>query len=153
IVLFILPIAVFTNVHIIHDYYQTANAIFIVAAISFLVSELIAARKPILASFVVVLLIFGSLARFYFHQWPAATAPLFGHWSYLAGKMVEKSTPEESSLIVLGLDWSSEVNYYAKRKGLALPVWATPQEARMILSNPDAAMGGLKVGAVVDCRS
>jgi hypothetical protein len=43
--------------------------------------------------------------------------------------------------------------YYARRKGLALPVWATPDEARMILGNPDAAMGGLKVAVVVDCRA
>jgi hypothetical protein len=71
----------------------------------------------------------------------------------VAGKIVERATSSDSSLIVFGVDWSSEVNYYAKRKGLALPLWATPEQTRKVLDNPDAAMGGLKVGAVVDCRA
>jgi hypothetical protein len=54
---------------------------------------------------------------------------------------------------VFGVDWSSEVNYYAERKGLALPVWASLETAHRILANPDAYMGGLKVHSVVDCRS
>src|SRR5262249_3627226 len=142
----------FPNLHMVHDYYQAANSIFLVAAVAFLLSELITVQKPVLATILAVLLIAGSLARFYGHQWLVATKPLFGHFSYLAGNILERATPADSGLIVFGVGWSSEVNYYAKRKGLALPFWATPDETRMILRYPDAAMGGLNVGAVVDCR-
>jgi hypothetical protein len=152
VILFILPILLFPLLHILQDYYQAANSIFLVAAVAFLLSELIAVGKPVLTTILAVLLIAGSLARFYSHQWRVATKPLFDHFSYLAGKIVERATPPDSGLIVFGVGWSSEVNYYAKRKGLALPFWATPEETRMILSHPDSAMEDLKVAAVVDCR-
>jgi hypothetical protein len=139
-VLFILPIAIFTNLHIVHDYYQTANAIFLVAAAALLLSELIAVQKPILAAVIATFLVIGALGRFFSHQWVLAR-PVTTHPFYIAAKLVANSTPPASSLIVFGADSSSEVHYYAQRKGVALPFWA-PDQARKFLDHPDAIMGG-----------
>lgn len=153
IVLFLLPIATFTNLYIIHDYYLTANAIFAIAAAIFLISEVIAVGRPIVAAVLVVFLISGAAARFVTHEWVWATAPLHGQPSYVAATLVANSTPPDSSLIVFGVDWSSEVHYYAERKGVALPNWATLEQAKTFLDDPDAIMGGLRTLAVVDCRA
>jgi hypothetical protein len=151
--LFFLPVAIFTNLHIVHDYYQTANAIFAVAAATFLLSELTAVGRPGLAMLVTLLLLAGSVARFSHVQWPLADRNLSRHPFYIAAKLVEQQTGPDAALIVVGLDWSSEVHYYAQRKGVALPRWATLDQAKKLFENPDAMMGGLTTAAVVDCRA
>jgi hypothetical protein len=151
--LFFLPVAVFTNLHIVHDYYQSANAIFAVAAAIFLVSELAAANQRGLAMFVAAFLLAGSIARFAHVQWPLADRDLAQDPLYIAAKLVEQQTKPETALIVVGLDWSSEIHYYAQRKGVALPLWATLDQAKKLFDNPDAMMGGLTTAAVIDCRA
>jgi hypothetical protein len=151
-VLFLTPVAIFTNLHIVHDYYQSANAIFAVAAAAFLLSELAATGRRGLAVLIAVLLVAGSAARFSKVQWPLADRPLSQHPFYVAAKAVERQTSPDTGLIVVGLDWSSEVHYYAERKGVALPVWTTLDQAKKLFENPDAMMGGLRTAAVVDCR-
>jgi len=151
-VLFFVPILLFTNLHIAHTYYQLAGAGFIVGCAAFFVAEVANAGRPGLAAALVVLLVAGSAVRFFENQWPQATGPLENAATYQAGKAVERSTPPDSALIVLGMDWDPEIHYYAQRKGFALPMWwTTPERTKEILDNPDAIMGGLHVRAVVDC--
>jgi hypothetical protein len=152
-VLFVVPIVLFTNLHIVHDYYQAANAVFLVAAVAFLLSELIATDKVIPAAVVGTVLFVGAVLHVHRIEWPVATARYDLSPTYIAARIVRDSTPVDSSVIVFGVEWSSEVNYYAERKGLALPGWASLEKTHRILANPDAYMGGLKVHSVVDCRS
>jgi hypothetical protein len=151
--LFLVPIALFTNLHLVHDYYQTANALFLIAAVVLLIAEMIAVRKILYASVVGIALFSGAVIHIRDNEWPIATGRHDLNPGYIAAQMVRDSTPPNSSLIVFGVDWSSEINYYAERKGLALPGWAALQKAGAILNNPNAYMGGLEVGAVIDCRS
>jgi hypothetical protein len=152
VILFVVPIVLFTNLHIVHDYYQTANAVFVIAAAAFLLSELIAIDKVIPAAIVGTVLSIGAVLHVRDNEWPIAIGRHDLNPGYIAARLVRASTPVGSSVIVFGLDWSSEVNYYAERKGLALPLWASPEKAAKIFANADAYMGGLKVGSVVDCR-
>jgi hypothetical protein len=151
--LFLVPIALFTNLHMVHDYYQTANALFLIAAVVLLIAEMIAVRKILYASVVGIALFGGAVIHIRDNEWPIGTGRHDLNPGYIAAKLVRESTSADSSLIVFGVDWSSEVNYYAERKGLALPGWASPQKAGAILANPNAYMGGLEVRAVIDCRS
>ncbi|MEA2953638.1 MAG: hypothetical protein QOJ96_3158 [Alphaproteobacteria bacterium] len=153
ITLFLLPLAIFTNLHVVHEYYQSANAIFAVAAAAFLLSELAAVGRPGLATFATALLLAGSVARFSHVEWPLAYRPLSQHPFYIAAKLVEQRTKPDTALIVVGLDWSSEIHYYAQRKGVALPLWATLDQAKKLFDNPDGMMGGLTTAAVIDCRA
>ncbi len=151
--LFLVPIALFTNLHMVHNYYQTANALFLIAAVVLLIAEMIAVRKILSASVVGIALFGGAVIHIRDNEWPIGTGRHDLNPGYLAAQLVRDSTAPNSSLIVFGIDWSSEINYYAERKGLALPGWASLQKAGAILANPDAYMGGLEVGAVIDCRS
>jgi hypothetical protein len=151
-VLFLVPIVLFTNVHIVHDYYQTANSIFLVAAVALVLSDLIEIRKFVPAALVASALLAGAVAHVRYHEWPVATGRHDYNPIYVSGRLVRNSTPEDSALVFVGLGMSPEVHYYAERKGIALPEFAPPKTAAAILANPDAYMGGLATRAVVDCR-
>ena len=151
--LFFLPILIFTNLHIVHQYYQSANAVFAEAAATFLVSELAAVGERKLAMFVTALLVAGEVARFANYEGPLGARDLSQHPFYTAAKLVEQYTKPDSALIVVGIDWSPEIHYYAERKGVALPMWAPLDQAKRLFGNPDIMMGGLSTAAVVDCRA
>jgi hypothetical protein len=151
--LFLLPIAIFTNLHIVHEYYQSANAIFAVAAATFLLSEVAAVGRRRLAVFLAILLVAGAVAHSSNSEIPLAERDFTQHPFYIAAKLVQQQTKPDTALIVVGIDWSSEIHYYAQRKGVALPLWATVDQARKLFENPDALMGGLTTAAVVDCRA
>ena len=136
-----------------HHYCQTANALFLIAAVVLLIAEMIAVRKILYASVVGIALFGGAVIHIRDNEWPISTGRHDLNPGYLAAQLVRDSTAPNSSLIVFGVDWSSEINYYAERKGLALPGWASLQKAGAILANPDAYMVGLEVGAVIECRS
>jgi hypothetical protein len=150
--LFLLPIALFTNLYIVHDYYLTANAIFASVAAAFLISE-VAVSRPNLAWVLVVVMVAGAAGRIALDQWPLAVRDFTHHPFYIAAGQVKGNTPANSALIVLGIDWSSEIHYYAERKGVALPVWASKEQANRLRDDPDSYMGGLKTAALVDCRA
>ena len=65
------------------------------------------------------------------------------------GKFIDNTIAEKDTIIVLGVDWSSEVNYYAKRKGIAMPDWATDKQMYEILNSPLKFMGNSPVGALI----
>lgn len=153
IALFFVPIVIFTNLHIVHQYYQSANAIFAIAAAAFLLSDLIAVGRRGVALLVGILLVGGALAQFSNRGWPVATRDLSHDPLYIAANQVRQQTGRDTALIVLGIDWSSEVHYYAERKGVALPAWSTIEQAKALINNPDAAMGNLRPTALVDCRA
>lgn len=153
VVLFLLPLVLFTNLQIIHEYYLTSNAIFASAAAAFLISQVTKARRPYLAVGLSVILVAGALVRIVSYQWPLAVRPLSYHPFYVAAELVRKNTPENSALIVVGIDWSSEIHYYANRKGIAFPLWGGIPRAEQLIADPDVYMGGLKTAALVDCRA
>ncbi len=151
VILFLVPIAIFTNLHVVHSYYQAASAIFLICAASFLISEVAVAGQRGLALILTLTLVLGCFTRFFQEQWPLANAKVNNPF-YTAARIVEKNTVPNSALIIVGADWSSEAHYYARRKGVALPGWTTLDQANKLFNQPDAMMGGLVTGAVVDCR-
>jgi hypothetical protein len=64
-----------------------------------------------------------------------------------AAELVRKNTPGNSALIVVGIDWSSGIHYYANRKGIAFPLWGGPR-AEKLAADPDVYMRGLKTALV-----
>jgi hypothetical protein len=64
---------------------------------------------------------------------------------------IRANTPEDSGVVVFGLDWSSEVAYYAQRKAFAVPDWFAGYGD--VWADPAKHLGGLKLGALVFCPS
>jgi hypothetical protein len=62
---------------------------------------------------------------------------------------LQKNTPENSVLIILGADWSPLVPYYSKRRSLMIPDWTnlTDDQVNQALRN----LKGEKIGALLVC--
>ena len=142
---FMLPLLIFTNLHYVHDYYQAACAIALLASFAFLISPDESGKSPsrhaVAVACISLFLVFG----FFLDYYPDIKKAVHSE-TLVAADIVKQHTRAESAIIVYGWGWSSEVPYYSRRKGLAVPEWDNTGNAM------DAAkhgMGGLPVSALV----
>jgi hypothetical protein len=127
-ILFLAPFLSFTNLHIIHNYYQTANSVFfsIAAGISICyILDRYLLSKPI----VYLTLIFGIIISNYFHFSNQYLPYLKNGLSYqnsrtiLVSEFIKNNTPTQLPIVIYGYDWSSEIAFYSERKSLTVPTW------------------------------
>ena len=151
------PLLIFTNLHIIHNYYQAANHIFLLMAVAGSAAAIIDSRsqkkiEQISTIALLTILIVANLSVFF-------TLSGSGYWlvsrqqnspKLTIGEIIQSQTPSTSVILVFGDDWSSAFAYHSQRRAFTLPGWApsslTPID---ILLDPDLHLGGQPVGAVV----
>lgn len=152
--LFLLPILIFTNLHVVHEYYQVACVAFLLAALAVVLGSWLpritglAAVTPLaLVPFVLSNIdhyrsAYGIVvARPLDQQDPLALERLrLGQW-------LREATPKGSGLVVFGQTWSSELPFHAGRKGCVCPAWY-PDITRA-WERPEEVLGGVPLGAIV----
>lgn len=151
---YLAPVAVFTNLHIAHPYYQAANIVFATSIVGLVLWSTIlraeAACKPrrgvALAVFLCMLSTGFGLAH-YLKNMKEAREPT--PVSQIAA-LIRSSTPEQGVIVVVGQDWSSELPYQAGRRAVMIPDWAS-DAALQSLASSDESLGGLPLAAMVDC--
>jgi hypothetical protein len=148
---FLVPFALFTNLHLVHTYYQNANAIFLLAAVGFGIASVMEAGHRRIGAAILVLVVALQLAFFWRRDAPLLTADLSQDATYRIAMIARDKTPPQSALIVVGDDWSSLIPYYAERRSLALPNWAPEPLLRQVLQGPEAFLGRLPFGGIVYC--
>lgn len=156
---FLTSFAFMRHHHFIY-YYQTANTLYLIGAVSIsIVAIACYFRRPILV-FLLGAAIVASNAYFFYT----------GYWNYIQksitvtsnttlalGDIVRRYTPEDGAIIVFGLmstgsvepisAWSSEVAYYSERKSLTI----TDSARAQFWSDPAAFIGNKELGAIVFC--
>ena len=144
--LFIAGPLVFTNLHVVHDYYMCANGIFLLGALGFCVVGLAEATRslaaPVAAVFVAGLLAVST------HRERYLPAQKQDHQAIANGIQQNlAATDPESVTIYLGLDWSPVWPYYAERRALMIPEWGyvTDADVREALTK----LRPYKIGRVV----
>jgi hypothetical protein len=151
--LFVLPLFVFTNLHIVHTYYQTANVIYLLLllAIALVFVAEHTSRRLFVLTFALVLA--SNIAQFHHEYWRLARQRISPDNNVImaAAKVLREQSPPGKSILVYGLDWSSELPYYAQRKALAVPDWYAGYEEP--LAAPERYFGDTRVGALVVCAS
>lgn len=125
--MYLLPFLLFTNLHRVHSYYQTANAVFLCLAFGLAACGAIETAPDRRTAwrrtgfYAAALLSFGLTSTW-----------LLQHRSSREGELVELSdavrqmSPAGSVIVASGLDWSSVLPYQSSRRALMLPNWATP---------------------------
>ena len=147
---FFLPLMIFTNLHFIHNYYQVANSVFLLSAISLIGLSLFEAGRRWYALLLTGLIVLSQNWHYYDKYFP-------GVWHVYAGDghdiamAARELTPENSGLIVFGLDWNSVVPFYSQRRAFELANWIPDDLGVSLLKNPVATLGGLPLGGVVSC--
>ncbi len=148
--LFLLPLLIFTNLHLVHDYYQTSNGLFLIAFAAIGLGGLIVQGHPRAAALLCVALIVGQMAQFATRQYRLATRDVSGEPVQLAAYFVKEHHRPGTALIVFGVDWNPQVHYYSGMKGLAVPVWVPKDTLESVIKDPTELLG-MPLGAVVAC--
>ena len=152
ILLFFIPITLFANLHLVHAYYQTANALFLIAGAAIALAGLVSQGHIRLTAGVLLLIIFGQAASFLGGYWPKAVRDMRNDQKYRLARYINEAIPPEAALVVVGIDWSSVLHFYSERKGLAVPGWIPKDVLVRFLEDPATLLGSKQVGAVVFCE-
>lgn len=149
--LFLVPPLIFTNLHIIHNYYANANAIFLVLAVAALCCQLLLAEKQWARVTGLVLLCAVSyyevrefMRQPYYEQQVVTQSPVD------LGAKIAEVVPKENVILVFGWDWDSTLAYFSRRRAImARNVnWESPELAQ---SFANLAAEKRAVGAIVFC--
>ncbi|MEM7353397.1 MAG: phospholipid carrier-dependent glycosyltransferase [Acidobacteriota bacterium] len=149
--LFLAALLAFPKLHIVHDYYQTSITIWLLLAAAIALAEMI--DRPSmgrLGHLLLVGLVLSNLYNFLHGDYTRLTKRLHtkNHRTLIVANQIDLNTPEDSKILVLGLSWSSQIAYYARRKALSLEPW--PQTKDEVLTQPEQFLGE-PPSAVVFC--
>ncbi len=138
---------VFTNLHFVHDYYQYANLIFLVAALGFVITGMMEAggnARPLVP--VLLAVVIASSVSYYFQDYYVRQR-INNRFHEPIWNCVQRVTEPEEVVMILGCDWSSEIPYYSRRRALMFPPWE-PFEA-CVAQCQRVVQANRKVGALV----
>jgi hypothetical protein len=148
---FLVPFLVFTNLHIVHSYYQTANVVFIVAAAGLGIASVMSAGYGAIALVALAIVVAAQLLYFRSTYAVYLTHDFSGEQLFRIANLARSQTQPGASLIVIGDDWSSLVPYYAQRKSFVIPNWIPLASWQRILAAPQSFLDGAPLGGVVHC--
>ena len=138
---FLVPFFVFTNLHVVHSYYQTANAIFIIAAVGLGLAATISVRQIGIALIFLAVIQTAQLSYFRSAYAVFLTQDFSVAREFRIANIAKSATAPDAGLIVIGDDWSSVIPYYAQRKSFALPNWAPVSVWQQTLATPQRFLG------------
>lgn len=128
IALFLTPFLLFANLHLIHNYYQTSNVVFLSIAVGislFYVLEGLFGRDNILLPTILIII---SLSNIYYYKqdyYPKKISDISAHRTIVLGNFIKEQTDPSFPVVWIGgYDWSSEVAFYSERKSLTVPPWS-----------------------------
>lgn len=138
----------FTNLHIVHDYYQTSFLVFVIIAISISISSFGGRSK--LSFLVLIALVFSNY--YYFSKDSLGSMrQSFGadNKDYAIGSIVKKDIPKDGQLIVYGNDWSSTIAFLGERKTFTVPDWF--KNLSHVKNNPNFYLENGKFLGLISC--
>lgn len=146
---FFAPMLIFTNLHIEHNYYPYANAVFLLIAVGLGLGSM----SPWLAATLLVFTVAGQLLYFRIGFAQVITADYSQSLQVRAGALAKSLTMPYQSIMIFGDDWSSAIAFNAERRSLTLPYWAKADAVGRILADPQAHLGDAPLGAIVYCEA
>jgi len=151
--LFLLPLLIFSNLHIVHSYYQMSCALFAIGALAIAVGAWVPriVKHSLVVPAVTALLVVSNFAHFWSGYWGTMTArfPLLETRVLAVAEVLRRYTAPDSAFVAFGADWSSELTYYAQRKSFTVPEWFAHYHNAWL--SPESYLGGMKLAAIVGC--
>lgn len=153
---FFSPMVIFTHVHIVHNYYQVSNGVFLIFAVAFFVYSLRKTKIKQLVPFLLVLCVGLNYLSFYNHFYKSfLNTKRTGDKNNVIkiSSMIDKTTNIKDVVFIFGMDWSPEVPYYSQRKSVMFPFWLPHDILMSSVQNYTALRGDAPIGAVLVCPS
>ncbi len=149
----VLPALLFSHLHFIHDYYQTANIVFLQYALAIVIGLQIIPRKGSNYGIAMLLLIVVSnYVCFYKKYFPDVIKVFTKDNRDLAiGEILKRELPPDMQFVAYGNDWSSTFSYVSQRKSFTVPQWY--KAYNLAVANPENFVDDGKLGGIVSCAS
>jgi hypothetical protein len=150
-----LPVLLFTNLHIVHDYYQSSCALFLIAALALAVGVWVpgVVPYPVVVPALTLLLVILNLHAYAIGYRPIARQGIGAPQNRLLAiaTVVRENTSPDSGFVAFGEDWNSELAYYAQRKSFTVPEFF--REYSRAWHEPAGFLGDTPLRALVVCPS
>jgi 4-amino-4-deoxy-L-arabinose transferase-like glycosyltransferase len=166
---FLLYFLIFENVHFVHTFYQVANGVFLIAAVSIAIAGMMDRFPkysiPLLAFFMI--LIYGNLSSFFVgphhnnteisspsgaspERWDTETIRFddTNNKTIAVSKLILRSTSEDKPILVYGYDWASDISFFSQRRSFTVPTFFPPYAE--VIEDP-ARYLGQQPSAIVLC--
>ena len=148
---FLSAFLIFTNVHVIHDYYAYANGVFLIAAISWCIVGLLEGKlwHKYFGIAIFVICILSPVEVYYgrLHELQGIDGKTFGNLP----SAVKEVTQPADVIVIFQNDWSAELAYYSERRALIWPGWMG-SEMDATMKEAIRRLGNYKIGAAVFCH-
>lgn len=159
--LFAAPAVISITHHHFLPYYQTANAVYIIAVVSICLAAVLRwwNAKAVAAALVCAVFVAFSLYSYKKDYWRYTSKQLTEATSstLAVSDVIRRYTPDDSGIVVFGLvstgsiqpyeGWSGEIQYYSRRKGLTVD--GNKRRFERAKLAPQSYLGGMELGAIV----
>jgi hypothetical protein len=148
---FLFPYLLFTNLHIVHNYYDTANAIFLIFGVAVLVGSFFSNDHSRSGWAMLTLAVVSQLAWFHFYFGKDLTHR--GDYHLAIANTIAANTDDNAVIAIYGKDWSPVIPYYSRRRAIMEQIFAPRDEILSRAHNILTPQDGYPVQAVVHCPS
>jgi hypothetical protein len=148
---FLCPYFVFTNLHIVHNYYDTANAVFLIFAISILIGRFFSNGHSRTGWAMLTLTMVSQLL--WFQIYFAGDLDHRNDYHLVIARSISTNTAKNSVIAIYGADWSAVIPYYSQRRAIMEQSFAPRDEVLGRARNLLSPQAGYPVQAVVHCPS
>ncbi|MBC2836698.1 hypothetical protein H7F16_14350 [Gemmobacter straminiformis] len=147
----VLPLFMFTNLHLVHDYYQTSCLIFLFAVMAVSASQMLARPRRMALALVLVLGAAGTNAVIFLTKQLPLVQMAFGpdDRDVAVARVLARELPGDGTFVAFGNGWSSTFSYLSQRRSFTVPDWFA--EFDRSVSTPEAFVGEGTLGAVLTC--
>ncbi|GBE75118.1 hypothetical protein myaer87_23450 [Microcystis aeruginosa NIES-87] len=152
--LFIVTVAIFTNLHFVHNYYPYANALFLLVAAGFALVGLIEKNRRILHYIGWLTLTLVLLCQF--HLYRDYWYPQINHRNELEinyleiAERVKNRTSTNGVILIYGSDWNPLIPYYSQRRALMFNGQSNNQREENALDQLSKA--NYKIEGIIFCN-
>jgi len=147
--LFMMPFLLFTNLHMVHNYYQMANAIWLVAALAVVLNDLSAKMPRPAVIGVFLLCLCGQLHQSMQFYLPMEQIDFSRDARLAVATKLKADLGAEDVAVFVGCDWSPEIAFYAERRAIYIPQWVSYDNVMKMVADPLIVTGGRRIGAMV----
>lgn len=141
----------FTNLHIVHNYYQVANAIFLVAALGIAIGAVAERPTRPISAVLEAVLARAQLAFFHRAFAPHVVQDFSNDKMLRITQLARDATRPDEAILLISSDWAATIPHHAERRGLLLPNWTRQPIVSVLLAAPQKAFGPQSLAGVIVC--
>jgi hypothetical protein len=154
IIMFIIPLFLFTNLHLVHWYYQVSNLIYLFIALAIIFGSWIEKFPEKFSNVSIALLLVISTLNFSvfqvkFSEYAEKEFTIQNSQILSVANFIKKNTSTDEYVLIYGQDWSSALAFAVERKTATLPSWMPTYSESY--TDPKRLFNQVYPAAVVDC--